>query len=93
MNPSHRFSGIWTLLAVLLTVACSPEPEVASNPELERLAGRAARVTIIRDDFGVPHIYGKSDADAVFGLLYAHGDSRRWDSAQIFCWKDNREPV
>jgi acyl-homoserine lactone acylase PvdQ len=26
---------------------------------------------IIRDDFGVPHIYGKTDADAVFGLLYA----------------------
>ena len=25
----------------------------------------------LRDDFGVPHIYGKSDADAVFGLLYA----------------------
>jgi acyl-homoserine lactone acylase PvdQ len=28
-------------------------------------------VTIIRDKWGVPHIYGKSDADAVFGLLYA----------------------
>ena len=28
-------------------------------------------MNIIRDDFGVPHIYGKSDADAVFGLLYA----------------------
>lgn len=31
----------------------------------------AANTTIIRDDFGVPHIYGKTDADAVFGLLYA----------------------
>ncbi len=32
---------------------------------------QAQNVTIIRDNFGVPHIYGKSDADAVFGLLYA----------------------
>jgi acyl-homoserine lactone acylase PvdQ len=31
----------------------------------------AENVTIIRDDFGVPHIYGETDADAVFGLLYA----------------------
>jgi acyl-homoserine-lactone acylase len=29
---------------------------------------------IIRDDFGVPHIYGKTDADAVFGLLYAQAE-------------------
>ncbi len=32
---------------------------------------QAKNVTIIRDDYGIPHIYGKSDADAVFGLLYA----------------------
>jgi acyl-homoserine-lactone acylase len=31
----------------------------------------ADNTEIIRDDFGVPHIYGKTDADAVFGLLYA----------------------
>ena len=31
----------------------------------------ADNIEIIRDDFGVPHIYGKTDADAVFGLLYA----------------------
>ena len=32
---------------------------------------QAKRVTIIRDNWGIPHVYGKSDADAVFGLLYA----------------------
>jgi acyl-homoserine-lactone acylase len=32
---------------------------------------QAKRVTIIRDNWGIPHIYGKTDADAVFGLLYA----------------------
>lgn len=32
---------------------------------------QAQNVTIIRDSWGVPHIYGKTDADATFGLLYA----------------------
>lgn len=32
---------------------------------------QAKRVTIHRDQWGIPHIYGKTDADAVFGLLYA----------------------
>lgn len=32
---------------------------------------QAKRVTIHRDEWGIPHIYGKSDADAVFGLMYA----------------------
>ena len=29
---------------------------------------------IYRDDFGVPHVYGKTDADAVFGLMYAQAE-------------------
>ena len=42
-----------------------------SKPDLLNLSARAKNVTIIRDTWGIPHIYGKSDADAVFGLLYA----------------------
>jgi len=42
-----------------------------SQQEVVRWESRAKGVEIIRDDFGVPHIYGKNDADAVFGLLYA----------------------
>ena len=45
-----------------------------ANAELARLQARAGNVTIIRDDFGVPHVYGKTDADAVFGLLYAQAE-------------------
>jgi acyl-homoserine-lactone acylase len=41
------------------------------NPEIKRWETQAQRVTIIRDTWGVPHIYGKTDADAVFGFLYA----------------------
>lgn len=42
-----------------------------STAEIARFQQQAKRVNIIRDNWGIPHIYGKSDADAVFGLLYA----------------------
>jgi acyl-homoserine lactone acylase PvdQ len=40
---------------------------------LAALAARAAPppVTIYRDTYGVPHIYGKTDASVAFGLMYA----------------------
>src|SRR4029077_13003963 len=42
-----------------------------SKEEIIRWQREAQQVTIIRDNYGVPHIYGKTDADAVFGLMYA----------------------
>ena len=42
-----------------------------NGPEVARWKAQAERVTIMRDDYGVAHVYGKTDADAVFGLLYA----------------------
>ncbi len=57
------------ILTLLLVWSCQPAKN--SNPEVQKWEAQAANVTIIRDDFGVPHVYGKTDADAVFGLLYA----------------------
>src|SRR5437868_4439251 len=42
-----------------------------SSEDISRWEKQASKVTIIRDNWGIPHIYGKSDADAVFGLMYA----------------------
>jgi acyl-homoserine-lactone acylase len=42
-----------------------------SATEIARWQKQSQSVTIIRDNWGIPHIYGKTDADAVFGLLYA----------------------
>ena len=36
-----------------------------------RWAAEAGRVTIVRDDWGIAHVHGKSDADALFGMIYA----------------------
>jgi acyl-homoserine lactone acylase PvdQ len=41
-----------------------------STKESERLEKAATQVTIIRDNWNIPHVYGKTDADAVFGMLY-----------------------
>ncbi|GHA74596.1 penicillin amidase [Pontibacter akesuensis] len=59
------------MLLVTLLFSCSQQDKATSSTEVSEWKAQADRVTIIRDDFGVPHVYGKTDADAVFGLLYA----------------------
>ena len=46
----------------------------ASPAELRQWQKQAERVTIIRDDWGIAHVKGKSDADAVFGMIYAQAE-------------------
>ncbi|MFL6709596.1 MAG: penicillin acylase family protein [Massilia sp.] len=46
----------------------------ADGAEHARWRDTAKRVTILRDTWGIPHVFGKSDADAVFGLLYAQAE-------------------
>src|SRR5207247_6779734 len=35
---------------------------------------QAQNITIIRDNWGIAHVYGKTDADAVFGVVYAQAE-------------------
>ena len=57
-------------LLLLLTVSTA-QAQKFTKTEVARWQQQAQQVQIIRDTYGVPHIYGKTDADAVFGLLYA----------------------
>src|SRR6201996_2495552 len=64
------------MLSRYLIFICSLLPVVGlaqkvTKSEALRLETSAKKVTIIRDNWGVPHIYGKTDADVVFGLLYS----------------------
>jgi acyl-homoserine lactone acylase PvdQ len=59
------------ILLLLAFVTCR---QSAVTEEQTRWKAHADNTEIIRDDFGVPHIYGKTDADAVFGLLYAQAE-------------------
>ena len=53
-------------VGMLVAGACA-----AQTSEPARWAAEAGRVTIVRDDWGIAHVHGKSDADAVFGMIYA----------------------
>jgi len=60
------------LCTLLLMLAAAEASAQAFTPaEVAHWRQQAQRVTIVRDTWGVPHITGKTDADAVFGLLYA----------------------
>src|SRR5205809_3933745 len=48
--------------------------ELPINKDAAAWEKEARNVTILRDDWGIPHIYGKSDADAVFGVMYAQAE-------------------
>src|SRR5688572_29909943 len=63
------------ILTVALSACSGPRGlEAPAGPEMAAWKTRAEGVTIIRDDWGVPHIYAKSDADVVFGLMYAQAE-------------------
>ncbi|MGV7207426.1 acylase [Oxalobacteraceae bacterium A2-2] len=49
-------------------------PASAPAGDAARWQAAAQRVTILRDTWGIPHVYGKTDADAVFGLMYAQAE-------------------
>ena len=75
--------SLWLLLGL---AACAPGssmpstdvastgPAPSGSGDSMRLARRAARVTITRDDWGIAHVRGKSDADAVFAMIYAQAE-------------------
>jgi acyl-homoserine-lactone acylase len=60
------------LLVAALTWACSGSTD--DSPDVARWEQQARNVRIVRDDWGIPHIHGKTDADAVFGLVYAQAE-------------------
>ena len=46
----------------------------AQNADIARWEHEAQNITIIRDNWGIAHVYGKTDADAVFGMEYAQAE-------------------
>src|SRR5690606_38830518 len=60
-------------LAPLAQASCGAADRLPAN-DVARWEARARRVTIIRDEWGIPHIYAPTDADAVFGLMYAQAE-------------------
>src|SRR6478736_5662004 len=61
-------------LVLLLALVLAPLPAPQSTTADTAWRRQAQNVTIVRDDWGIAHVTGKSDADAVFGMVYAQGE-------------------
>lgn len=61
------------IFALVFAVA-SCAPREAGNPDAARWESQAQTITIVRDDWGIAHIHGPTDADAVFGMIYAQAE-------------------
>jgi acyl-homoserine-lactone acylase len=58
----------------LLCISAAVHARGAAPGQNQRWQQRAEHVHIIRDNWGIAHVYGKSDADAVFGMTYAQAE-------------------
>jgi len=68
-----RASILGSVLAAALACACSAAAAAAAD-ETARCKAEAADVTIVRDDWGIAHVHGKTDAEAVFGMIYTQAE-------------------
>ncbi|MGH9393675.1 MAG: hypothetical protein ACRD1E_05850, partial [Terriglobales bacterium] len=70
-----KFSlGVAVALAALTAAGALAQTASAPMPptqEVARWKQEASHITIVRDDWGIAHVHGATDAEAVFGMEYA----------------------
>jgi len=72
MNSIGRSVVLPLTLVSAGILGCGPTSDAATDQAATQSV--AEGVTIIRDDWGIPHVYGETDADAVFGMIYAQAE-------------------
>lgn len=84
-NPINKLAQIQSvagavlmLLALTLAFASPGYSAVKTSPADVRAERIARSVTIYRDSYGVPHIYGPTDVSCVFGYIYAQAEDNFW---------------
>src|SRR6476661_8049574 len=73
-EPGSRPSAMLRSLAFALLLLPAAADAAPSPSATARWRAQAARVTITRDDWGIAHVRGRTDADAVFGMIYAQAE-------------------
>ncbi|MEC7818587.1 MAG: acylase [Pseudomonadota bacterium] len=71
--PRLGFALLVVLLAGFVALA-TWEPFFAAQDEDGGSSGRIYSAEIVRDEFGVPHIFGETDADVAYGVAIAHAE-------------------
>ncbi len=67
------------LLTLLVTLFCHAQPVAPTSDD-----SLARSVTIYRDTYGVPHVFGRTDASTVFGFAYAQAEDNFWRVEENF---------
>jgi len=75
------FYSRFLLIGVVITSSCASSSAGQSansidDPSVARMEAMASTVTIYRDTYGVPHVFGETDASTVFGFMYARAEDR-----------------
>jgi len=70
-----------TLGALLLVALSCHAKSLVNNPTDDSFA---STVTIYRDTYGVPHVFGRTDASTVFGFAYAQAEDNFWRVEENF---------
>ena len=79
------FPGVAPLLFAAAVAGCSIPDARSADPARDADAeALAASITIYRDAFGVPHIYGPTDASVIFGEAYAEAEDNWWQVEDNF---------
>src|SRR3954470_14348129 len=74
---NHKFSEVLMrklLRVAIIVILASSLAGATTKEEIARWLRHAANVTITRDDWGIAHVHGKTDADTVFGAEYAQAE-------------------
>ena len=66
--------GLKSFLIFFAAASAALAFQAGGSPKTARWQRQARNVTIIRDTWGIAHIHGKTDADAVFGMVYAQAE-------------------
>jgi len=69
-----KYNFIFGFIVILICSSLNSNAQKWTASEISRWKKHAQQVTIYRDEWGIAHIYGKTDADAVFGLMYAQSE-------------------
>lgn len=80
MSPLSLRPRVRTIshLALIVILACSAVPSFQAAAVGLKAEKIARSVTIYRDAYGVPHVYGPTDASCVFGFAYAQAEDNFW---------------
>jgi len=84
---ARPLSAMLVALMLVALAAAFPQPGFAARKasSVEARAEKIARsVTIYRDSYGVPHVYGPTDASCVFGYIYAQAEDNFWQIEDTF---------